>query len=87
MSSAAPARPPRPLYSVETKRSRDRLDTHPDVEKRFQESIGYTLATEGGDDPTMGAAGTLQIWPKLHMEPYQNMPDLDKAKFNRLPSN
>ncbi|KAH0342244.1 hypothetical protein KCU84_g9240, partial [Aureobasidium melanogenum] len=87
MPSAAPARPPRPLYSVETKRSRDRLDTHPDVEKRFQESIGYTLATEGGDDPTMGAAGTLQIWPKLHMEPYQNMPDLDKAKFNRLPSN
>ncbi|KAH0297992.1 hypothetical protein KCU71_g13110, partial [Aureobasidium melanogenum] len=76
MSSAAPARPPRPLYSVEPKRSRDRLDTHPDVENRFQQSIGYTLATEGGDDPTMGAAGTLQIWPKLHMEPYQNMPDL-----------
>ncbi|KAI4728434.1 hypothetical protein E4T49_03711 [Aureobasidium sp. EXF-10728] len=90
-SSVAPARPPRPLYSLHDDKhqySRDRLDTDLDAESRFEQSIGYTLATEGGAaDPAMGAAGTLQIWPKLHMEPYQNMPELDKARFNRLPSN
>ncbi|KAL2035065.1 hypothetical protein VTO58DRAFT_100982 [Aureobasidium pullulans] len=86
-SSAAPA-VPRPLYPYhhDHHRNQDQLDSDDELEKRFQDSIGYTLATEGGANSAMGAAGTLQIWPKLHMEPYQNMPDLDKARFNRLPS-
>lgn len=82
MASTAPARPPRPLYPFHDQD----FDSHADVERRFQDSIGYTLANERGADSAMGAAGTLQIWPKLHMEPYQNMPELDKARFNRLPS-
>jgi hypothetical protein len=83
MASTAPTRPPRPLYPFHDQD----IDNDTDVERRFQDSIGYTLANERGADSAMGAAGTLQIWPKLHMEPYQNMPELDKARFNRLPSN
>ncbi|KAI5199369.1 hypothetical protein AUEXF2481DRAFT_683203 [Aureobasidium subglaciale EXF-2481] len=89
MSSAAPApapTQPTPLYSYDAENDADRYESDEALEKRFQDSIGYTLATEGGANSDMGAAGTLQIWPKLHMEPYQNMPDLDKARFNRLPS-
>jgi hypothetical protein len=83
MASTAPTRPPRPLYPFHDQD----IDNDSDVERRFQDSIGYTLANERGAESAMGAAGTLQIWPKLHMEPYQNMPELDKARFNRLPSN